>query len=286
MGWSRPTFRLVPPPPVGRADSFFEPSRTEPAKAFRFSDLNSDSLKLFDGDKAVLVYNHGVITNERMPKTDSRRSRACYIHPLWGLEGERLTDDFPRDHYHHHGIFWAWPHVGIGDDQYDLWEYKNIKQRFVRWLARESGPVAAVLGVENGWFVGREEGYDRTSLDAVPSCRRRRAIPRSELCLDSGRSADHARGAEGKSYGGLTVRFAVRDAKKTAITVPSGLSRRDLPETPLPWADLTSTFPGATEAQRRCPVRRQRSPGLPSNLADAPLWATVRRLAGRQRQDV
>ena len=62
----------------------------------------------------MLVYNHGVITDEKVPAKDARRSRACYIHPLWGLNGEVLTDDFPKDHYHHHGVFWAWPHVEIG----------------------------------------------------------------------------------------------------------------------------------------------------------------------------
>src|SRR5690606_14852268 len=34
--------------------------------------------------------------------------RSNYIHPLYGLEGEVLTEDFPDDHLHHHGIFWAW----------------------------------------------------------------------------------------------------------------------------------------------------------------------------------
>lgn len=51
-------------------------------------------------------------------------------------------------------MFWAWPHVSIDGKEYDLWMYKNIQQKFVRWLDREAGPVTATLGAENGWFIG------------------------------------------------------------------------------------------------------------------------------------
>lgn len=39
---------------------------------------------------------------------DGQYPRANYVHPLYGLNGEVLTEDFPEDHLHHHGIFWAW----------------------------------------------------------------------------------------------------------------------------------------------------------------------------------
>ena len=140
----------------------------------------------------MLVYNHGVITDEKVPAKDNRRSRACYIHPLWGINGEVLTDDFPKDHYHHHGVFWAWPHVEIGDEKHDLWMYKKIAPNFVRWLARDTGPLAAVLGVENGWFLGdRKVMIERVWIEvakATPTA----AGPRSRLHLDPRRSADHA----------------------------------------------------------------------------------------------
>ncbi len=54
------------------------------------------------------------------------------------------------------------------------------------------------------------------------------------------------RGAEGKSYGGLTIRFAVRAEKDAVITVPSGRTTEDLPDTKLQWADLTAPL-GAKE---------------------------------------
>jgi hypothetical protein len=49
-------------------------------------------------------------------------------------------------------------------------------------------------------------------------------------------------GAEGKSYGGLTVRFAPGTREETLITAPTGPTTEDLPDTPLAWADFTSRF--------------------------------------------
>jgi hypothetical protein len=50
-------------------------------------------------------------------------------------------------------------------------------------------------------------------------------------------------GAEGKSYGGVSLRFAPR--KKTAITIPRGRASEDLLITKLAWADLSAKFKGA-----------------------------------------
>ena len=48
------------------------------------------------------------------------------------------------------------------------------------------------------------------------------------------------RGAEGKSYGGVNIRFASH--QDSVITVPQGVTEKDLTVTRLPWADFTATF--------------------------------------------
>ncbi len=213
--------------------------------SFRFKEIDENSLGLWDGDKPVLVYNHGLITNENVPKEDNRRSRACYIHPVYGLDGEVITEDFPKDHYHHHGIFWSWPHVGIDGKEYDLWVYNNIEQRFVRWLGREGGPAAAALGVENGWFVGEKKVMiERVWLRVYKPSEGARSIDLEFTWIPVDKPVT-LRGAEGKSYGGLCLRDAPRPEKETLITVPKGKTIEDLPDTPLAWADLTARFPGA-----------------------------------------
>ena len=103
----------------------------EPTPGFQFKAVSERSRGLFEGDKPVLVYNHGPMAK---PETPGARSRSSYVHPIYGLDGEVLTDDFPKDHLYHRGLFWAWPHIKIGDKEYDLWSARNdFQDRFERW---------------------------------------------------------------------------------------------------------------------------------------------------------
>lgn len=208
------------------------------------NDLDDKSIQITEGDQPVLVYNHGVITKEEIPKKEHRRSRACYVHPVYGLSGEVLTDDFPRDHYHHHGIFWTWPHVTVDGTEHDLWAGSTIRQQFVKWLAKESGPAAAVLGVENGWFVGdKKVMIERVWLRVYGAVDDARAVD-IDLTLIPTDKPVTLWGAAGKSYGGLTVRFKppAERGPETVITTPSGVAPRDLTTTILRWSDYTSKF--------------------------------------------
>jgi hypothetical protein len=233
---------------------------------FRFREIDDKSLALDDAGKPVLVYNYGVITNPKVPKNDPRRSRACFVNPVYGLSGEVLTESFPTDHYHHHGLFWAWPHIGIDGKEYDLWVDKDIRQRFVRWICREAGPVAAVLAVENGWFVGdKKVMIERVWLRAYKPAGGERSLD-IEFALIPVDKPITLRGAEGKSYGGLNLRFAPR--KDTVITVPSGRTKDDLPDTPLAWVDLTARFSGAPGPSGAAVFVDPKHPGFP------PTWLT------------
>jgi hypothetical protein len=54
-------------------------------------------------------------------------SRANYIHPLYSLNGEPLTEDFPEDHLHHRGIFWSWHQLySNGERIGDSWLMEGI----------------------------------------------------------------------------------------------------------------------------------------------------------------
>jgi len=228
-------FRLAP---IAEAQS-------SPAE-LAITDLNDKSVQITDGDQAVLVYNHGVITKESIPEREHRRSRACYVHPVYGLSGEVLTDDFPRDHYHHHGIFWTWPHVSVDGREHDLWQGNTIRQQFVAWLAREAGPAAAVLGVENGWYVGDEKVMtERVWIRAYHATGDSRPVD-IDLTFIPTEKPVTLWGAAGKSYGGLTMRFAPPASRDpaTVITTPSGPTAHDLSETMLRWADYTSKLNG------------------------------------------
>lgn len=238
--------RLVASIPPGAGQGSARPLRLETATAdappaFRFGDMDDQGLGLWEGDRPILVYNHGVRSKPGVP---SERNRSSYIHPLHGLDGEVLTDDFPEDHLHQRGLFWTWPHVVIDGQDYDLWlGGVGIEQRFERWLAREAGAVSAVLGVENGWYVGDRKVLDeRIWLTVYRSSDELQAIDVDCYWTPTDRAVT-LRGAEGKSYGGFSLRFAPRS--ETTITTPSGRTPDDLLVERLPWADLTDVFDGA-----------------------------------------
>jgi hypothetical protein len=47
--------------------------------------------------------------------------RGGYIHPVFTPDGRAITDDYPVDHPHHHGIWWAWTKTEYDGRQPDFW---------------------------------------------------------------------------------------------------------------------------------------------------------------------
>jgi hypothetical protein len=230
---------------------------------FRFEAVNDKSLKLWEGGQPVLVYNHGAMTSQRAPNA---KARSSYFHPVYGLDGEVLTDDFPKDHENHRGLHWAWPHIKIDDQEVDLWSLRDIRHEFQRWLAKETNSKSAVLGVENGWFIGDKRVMrEQVKATVYPAASQGRFID-LELTLTPERSPISLWGAEGKSYGGLTLRFGPRS--KTIVTVPSGRSSQDLLITRLPWADLSGDLRGNDDLSGAAVFVHPKHPDYP------PTWMT------------
>jgi hypothetical protein len=79
--------------------------------------------------------------------------RSDYIHPLYGLNGEMLTSDWPDGgHPHHRGIFWAWPEVELGSQRADLYALQRVFARPTGKVELTDGPVFAQLDAENLWM--------------------------------------------------------------------------------------------------------------------------------------
>lgn len=246
--------------------------------AFSFDIGKNRTVILAEQGNPIWQYNADFLLNPKVPEKDPRCMAGCFVHPLYGISGEILTDDAPRDHYHHHGVFWTWPHVHVHRpdgtvDKFDLWmSNTRLKQLFVRFLDFKVEDDKATFRVENGWFIGSEINQfewdtrgnpisekivdEIVSITTHPVVRydgmrsiespeiRTRAID-INLQWIIGSQPISLRGAGGKSYGGLTVRFRPSPNKpgaESVITVPDGVAKDDLPDTPLIWADYTSQF--------------------------------------------
>jgi len=222
---------------------------------FAFREAAPGSIELTESGKPVYVYNYGMMLGGGAPED---RRRCCYIHPVFAPDGTVLTDDFPSDHYHHRGIFWAWPIVRAGGESHDLWTIRGVRQRFVRWTSRKTEPSRAVLGIENGWFVGgRKIVKERVEIEALPASPHCREL-RFALSFEATGAPVELEGepAESKGYGGLCVRFAPRE--QTAITTSAGREARDSNMAQHPWAQLEAEFRG-----RRAGLRIDIDPNNP-----------------------
>ena len=218
-----------------------------PQSPFAFREINACSLELAENGRPVLVYNFGMM---RPPGVPEDRSRSSYLHPLYAPDGTVVTDDFPRDHYHHRGLSWMWPVVRIEGTQYDLWALRGIRTQFVRWMAREVRGGSARLGVENGWYVGDRKVLKETvAIVAWPAEAGRRRLDLTlsfealERPIEIAGEPDQQKG-----YGGLSLRFAPRH--ETVIRTGSGTEARDSNMVPHAWAELEGTFEGRRAGAR------------------------------------
>ena len=116
-----------------------------------------EGYQFFEAQAPVLFYRTA-------PKATAEGtfSRANYCHPLYGLDGKVLTEDFPRDHPHHRGIFWAWHQVYVGDAPMgDMWACEDFTWdiREVQILAPQQDAAALKAGVywkSSRWKKGLE----------------------------------------------------------------------------------------------------------------------------------
>ena len=102
--------------------------------------------QISEGESPVLFYQ------QQSKSADGKWPRANYVHPLYDLDGRVITEDFPADHGHHRGIFWAWHQVIIGDKQIgDSWECKRFVWD-VKSVERAVENDSAGLNVEVFWL--------------------------------------------------------------------------------------------------------------------------------------
>lgn len=184
------------------------------AAPLQWKDLDEGRLALLDDGKQAFVYNYGPQLPGNVP---ADRRRCCYIYPIATPAGVVPVDDFPRDHYHHHGIFWGWPAVDAGGQRYDFWMYRGGAQfKFEKFLGRGVSPTEAWVKVQNAWHTpGGRIVEEVVSIRAFPAKGNLREIE-VELTLTAQEGPVTLRGSQdkGKSYGGFSARFAPRESTR------------------------------------------------------------------------
>ncbi|HAB13903.1 MAG TPA: hypothetical protein DCE47_19660 [Planctomycetaceae bacterium] len=198
-----------------------------------------------DGDRKVMFYH-------REPRSldNGTHVAANYFHPLYGLGGEVLTQDFPKDHPHHHGIFWAWHQLLVGKVRAgDPWVNKDFLPVVREVVVAELGPVFATLSTRVEWTskhivdrngrqrpIVEEKGRFRV-FHSVGDVRHIDFRIRLTALLDEVKIG----GSENvKGYSGFTVR--VKPPRQMAIHDRRGLLKQDAVGSQSPWADISGRF--------------------------------------------
>jgi len=256
----RPLCALMPPPrAAGRPVPYDLLTEAPPDRAFTLEEVDDARLIVSEGAQTVLAYNLGMQLAEGVPED---RRRSCYLHPIFGLDGEQITGDFERDHYHHRGVFWAWPNMTVGGKMVDLWDLRGIQARFEQRLGNDVGSVCAVFGVRNGWYVGEERvAHEDVWFRVWRATETGRAID-VHLTLTAHDSPITLLGAAGKGYGGFCLRVKTVNGK--TVTKPDGQTVVSSNEERLPWADLSAEFGAPGKVSGAAVFIDASNPGFPN----------------------
>lgn len=181
-------------------------------------------------------------------------ARADYVHPLVGLDGQVITEDFPKDHLHHRGIFWTWHQLLIkGKSIGDAWECRDFVWDVQGVRVLEQGPdmaalQATVLWKSPLWKNGRKPMVRETVTLRLHRRERDCRMIDFTIALQALQPDTWLGGSDNvKGYGGFTARVATPD--DTVFTSAIGpVQPKNTPVFGGPWMNLKGTLDGKAYA--------------------------------------
>jgi len=224
----------LPEPPAKQRVEF--PATPQRAEATLRILESAEGFQFVDDGRPVLFY-------QRRPVTQHEHTRAGYVHPLRGLDGEVFTEVFPRDHRHHQGVFWAWHQLWVGQQQIgDPWVCRDHLV-VVREAILEEGPVFATLDIRADWtspLLEQPLVAERTRIRLFRACGAAQYVDFT-IQLQALLPEVRLGGSEDvKGYSGFTVR--VQPPADIRIKDVHGTRADDAIQTASPWADASGSF--------------------------------------------
>lgn len=175
---------------------------------------------------------------------DGKYPRANYIHPLFGNDDEKITEDFPEDHLHQRGIFWTWhqlyaegKRIGdpwlcegvaweIEDVQTEILDSKAVLSAEVLWMDSEENEAVIKEDLEITFKRFNEEVFALTFKIKLTALKEGIAIGGSE---------------DEKGYGGFSARLKLPE-NVVFESENSFVKPQNLPIKAGPWITLKGDF--------------------------------------------
>ena len=202
----------------------------------------ADGVLITENDKKVLFYQRATKSK------NGKHARANYVHPLYDLDGNVLTEDFPADHLHHRGVFWAWHQLWVGDKMIgDGWTTKDMTWdvHSLKTSHGKNGSISIKVAVDwksSQWHDGKKPLVkETTSIRVYPSKYNLRKID-FDIRLQATEPNTRLGGAENvKGYGGFSTRIKLPEGIRFTSEKGNVTPQR----TPIiagPWMDMAAQF--------------------------------------------
>ncbi|MEM6379356.1 MAG: DUF6807 family protein [Bacteroidota bacterium] len=230
-------------------------------------NIQDDGVIFQEGKDTILVYQTG---NKSYNGTYERSN---YIHPLFSLDKQVLTEDFPADHLHHRGIFWAWHQLYVGEKRIgDGWEIKDFKWEVdqVESIVGEGASKcikAKVLWKSPLWLddngVEKPLVTETTTLTVYPTQKNYRQID-FEIELVGMEPNMRIGGSEDpKGYGGFSPRIRL-EAGMVFMGENGKVTPQNLPVLAGPWMDVSGPLGMSGATAGLTIFSHQSNPGFPN----------------------
>ncbi|HYV54859.1 MAG TPA: DUF6807 family protein [Chitinophagaceae bacterium] len=213
-------------------------------KGQHFTTIKSDEgIEILENHKKVLFYQ------VRPKSVDGKYERAGFIHPLYSFNESILTEDMPRDHPYHRGIFWAWHQIIWNNKPIaDGWISENISWQPLN-IAVYKKKKSVTLRSEMLWKSVLDHNMsipivrENTKIRVYQTTSQVRIIDFDIQLFALKDSLKIAGSDDEKGYGGFCLRLKLPED----ISFVSGDTELTPLETAVhagPWMDFTGSFDG------------------------------------------
>lgn len=213
----------------------------------------------------VLEDGQPVMFYQRALKSNGENLFNNYIHPLYGLNGDTLTEEFPADHVYHRGIFWAWHQIYVGGNSVgDGWIMNNIEQEVSKATVDKAGLLIFEVYWKSSAYEYKEVFvFEKTTITIHPKEENFRAI---DFCISLKALVPNVEigGADNeKGYGGFCAR--IREPEKLEFTSTEGVvNPQDLQVKAGPWMDFSGPIAESGASKGVAILCHPETPGYPA----------------------
>ncbi|MBN1804581.1 MAG: PmoA family protein, partial [Sedimentisphaerales bacterium] len=200
--------------------------------------------------------------------------RSHYIHPLYGLDGEILTENYPWDHLHHRGIFWAWHQLLVnGKSVGDSWILENFSNDVQNVNILKDDSQSLALQIEVLWKSPLwldSTGEQKPFVKEITTIRIHNAadgirIIDFQINLLALEDNVHIGGSDNKTgYSGFSTRIKMPDGLVFTSTKGNVVPEEHSMQIG-PWVDFAATFQNGDSVSGLAVLSHSSIPDYPNN---------------------